>query len=57
MQLIQNEIIIPNSYKKHNVIFLDDKSENLIDVGDLLIPVHVKTRGIDDNLMSMIEVR
>jgi len=57
MQLIQNEILEPNGYKKHNVMFLDDKPENLIDVGDFLIPVHVKTRGIDDNLMSMIEVR
>lgn len=55
MDLIQNEIIKPNEYDKWNVLFLDDKMENLNTVEDYLIPIHVKTRGIDETLMGMIE--
>jgi hypothetical protein len=34
MDLIHKEIITPNAYNKWNILFLDDKIENMIDVGD-----------------------
>lgn len=48
---------MPNGYKKWNVLFLDDKPENLVDVGDYLMPVNVTTRGIDEKLMKLIEIK
>jgi len=55
MNLIYNEIIKPNNYNKRNVLFLDDKLDNLKSTNDHLIPIHVKTKGIDEDLMTNIE--
>lgn len=57
MSLINKEIINPNGYKKWNLMFFDDKQENMIDVGDQLIPVNVITRGIDEKLMNLVEMK
>lgn len=57
MDLIHKEIITPNAYNKWNILFLDDKIENMIDVGDQLIPVNVVTQGIDEKLMHLIEIK